>query len=283
MNALPSSTTTSTGCGSGHCQCASTAAAALPVPSINGIALHAPEAQPDPATLQELAYTELLRQQAVKAGLLPRHTGLTAPQLSEAQRDVLEKMVEQAVQAPEPTGEECQRYFDAHKTQFVVGQSLHIRHILFAVTPGVDVRALAAHAEKALLGLLGKDVSPDRFTQLAAELSNCPSSTQGGDLGWVTPNDCAPELAKALFQPSAPLALGVQPQLVHTRFGFHIVDVLEKRAGEQKTFADVHTRIAMQLTMQSRARAWHQYMQLLAGQALIEGIDLDTADTPLVQ
>ena len=99
MNALPSSTppTNSTGCGSGHCQCASAAAAALPVPSINGIALHAPEAQPDPATLQELAYTELLRQQAVKAGLLPRHTGLTAPQLSEAQRDVLEKMVEQAV------------------------------------------------------------------------------------------------------------------------------------------------------------------------------------------
>lgn len=281
MNTL-SSSTTSTGCGSGHCQCAG-AAATVAAPSINGIALHAPSAQPDPATLQELAYTELLRQQAVKAGLLPRHTGLTAPQLSDAQRDVLEKMVEQAVQAPEPTVEECQRYFDAHKTQFVVGQALHVRHILFAVTPGVDVRALAAHAEKSLLSLLGKDVSPDRFTQLAAELSNCPSSTQGGDLGWVRPNDCAPELAKALFHPNAPLGLGVQPQLVHTRFGFHIVDVLAMRAGEQKTFSDVRTRIAMQLTMQSRARAWHQYMQLLVGQALIEGIDLDTADTPLVQ
>jgi peptidyl-prolyl cis-trans isomerase C len=35
--------------------------------------------------------------------------------------------------------------------------------------------------------------------------------------------------------------------------------------------------------MQSRAKALHQYMSLLAGQALVEGVELDSADTPLVQ
>jgi peptidyl-prolyl cis-trans isomerase C len=35
--------------------------------------------------------------------------------------------------------------------------------------------------------------------------------------------------------------------------------------------------------MQSRAKALHQYMTLLVGQALVEGVELDTADSPLVQ
>jgi peptidyl-prolyl cis-trans isomerase C len=42
-------------------------------------------------------------------------------------------------------------------------------------------------------------------------------------------------------------------------------------------------RVAAQLAMQSRAKALHQYMSLLAGQAMVEGIELDAADSPLVQ
>ncbi|MBX9817025.1 MAG: peptidylprolyl isomerase, partial [Burkholderiaceae bacterium] len=128
MNA---SITPSGGCGSGSCQCATAATQTVaPVASINGISLHAPGEQPDLLTLQELAYTELLRQQAVKAGLLPRSKGLTAPVLNEADRTVLEDMLDAAVSSPQPTEEECQRYYTANKAQFVMGQAVHVRHIL---------------------------------------------------------------------------------------------------------------------------------------------------------
>jgi peptidyl-prolyl cis-trans isomerase C len=273
------------GCGSGSCQCASAAAqASAPVPSINGISLHAPGEQPDQLTLQELAYAELLRQQAVKAGLLPRSKGLTAPVLNEAERKVLEDMLDAAVTSPQPTEEECQRYYTANQAQFVVGQAVHVRHILFAVTPGVNVHALTVRAEKALIELLGKNVGPDRFVSLAAELSNCPTNTRGGDLGWLQPHDCAPELANELFHltPSG-LGLGVHPRLIHTRFGFHIIQVLGSRKGKQAPYEEVRERIAAQLTLQSRAKALHQYMSLLVGQALVEGVHLERADSPLVQ
>jgi peptidyl-prolyl cis-trans isomerase C len=260
--------------------------AAVPetVAAINGITLHAPGQRPDEESLRELAYTELLRQQAVLAGLLPRKAVLEAPELDETERAVLESMVDAAVQVPAPTFDECQRYFDARKNQYVVGQAVHLRHILFAVTPGVNVQALSVHADKALISLLGKNVPVDLFGKLAAELSNCPTSTQGGDLGWVGPQDCAPELATTLFfQSEVPVGLGVQPRLIHTRFGFHIIDVLERRDGKTLAFDEVRERVAAQLAMQSRAKALHQYMSLLVGQALVEGIELDAADSPLVQ
>ena len=283
MNAAPMSTIT--GCGSSTCQCAAPASeAAAVVASINGITLHAPGNRPDTAELRELAYGELLRQQAVKLGLLPRHTGLTAPELDESQRKVIESMLDQAVESPQPTEEECKRYFEANKAQFVVGQALHVRHILFAVTPGVNVHALTVHAEKALLSLLGKDVPETRFAQLDSKLSNCPTSTQGGDLGWVGPDDCAPELANELFhQKHSSWGMGVHPRLIHTRFGFHILEVLGRRKGKQLPYGEVRERVAAQLAMQSRAKALHQYMSLLAGQALVEGVELESSDTPLVQ
>jgi peptidyl-prolyl cis-trans isomerase C len=188
------------------------------------------------------------------------------------------------VQSPQPNEEECQRYYEANTAQFMVGQALHVRHILFAVTPGVNVHALTVHAEKALLELTRKDASPGRFAQLAAELSNCPTSAQGGDLGWIGPDDCAPELANELFhQKHSQWGMGVHPRLIHTRFGFHIIEVLERRAGKQPAYAEVRERIAALLAMQSRARALHQYMSLLVGEALVEGIELEGADSPLVQ
>jgi len=278
-------TSTITGCDSGTCQCANAASdPAVPLARINGIALHEPGQHPDATTLREIAYAELLRQQAVKAGLLPFYKGLTAPELDEDERTIIEAMVDQAVISPQPTEDECRRYYEANQPQFTVGQALHVRHILFAVTPGVNVQALTVHTEKALLELSRKDVHPDRFAQMAAELSNCPTSTRGGDLGWIGPEDCAPELASELFhQNHSQQGTGVHPRLFHTRFGFHIIEVLGRRKGKQPAYEKVCERIATQLAMQSRARALHQYMSLLVGQALVEGIVLEGADSPLVQ
>ncbi|MDP2819870.1 MAG: peptidylprolyl isomerase [Polaromonas sp.] len=275
----------SRGCGSSACQCApAPAPLATPIARINGVALHAPGQAPDADTLRELAYTELLRQQAVRQGLLLDHAHTTALEVTEAERLIIETMVDRQVSSLTPSAEEGQRYYDAHKPQFVVGQALHVRHILFAVTPGVNVQALAVHAERALLELSHKGVQADRFAQLAAELSNCPSSAQGGDLGWIAPDDCAPELARELFHVQhTQSGTGVHSRLFHTRFGFHIIEVLERRSGTQPAYEEVRERIDALLTLQSRARALHQYMSLLVGEADIEGIALEGAGSPLVQ
>ena len=273
---------TSTGCGSDTCACAGLAQPQ--VASVNGIALHEPDETLSLQALRERAYTELLRQQAVKAGLLPRFGGLSYREPEEAQRQTMEAMVDAAVEVPEPSESECQRHYEAQKNRFIVGQALHVRHILFAVTPGVNVHALSQRAEAALLELTRKNVSPGQFEKLAGELSNCPSSAQGGDLGWLTPEDCAPELANELFfQSDSRWGMGVHPRLVHTRFGLHIIEVLGRKKGRLPEFAEVREQIAARLKLQSRTTALRQYMLLLVGEANVEGLELEGADSPLVQ
>lgn len=272
----------SQGCGSAHCAC-SGQLQIVPA-SINGVALHEPGQALDADTLRERAWAELLRQRAVHLGRLPRVNVLVAPELGAAEQQAIEAMTDDEVRAPEPTDEECRRYYEANKPHFIVGQALHVRHILFAVTPCVNVHALTQRAEAALLDLIRKDVPAGRFEQLAAQLSNCPSSAQGGDLGWVSPEDCAPELANELFyQTDSRWGMGVHPRLVHTRFGLHIIEVLGRRKGTLPAYEEVATGIRQRLQHQSRATALRQYMRLLVGQARVEGIELEGADSPLVQ
>lgn len=275
-------TTPGAGCGSAGCQCAGQALA--PLIAINGIAIDDASKALEADFVKELAYGELLRQHAVAQGLLPRHTSLSAPALTADMREVIEAMLEREVITPEPTEDECRRYHEANKRHYIEGQALHVRHILFAVTPGVNVHALSLRAEQALLGLTRKDVPVGQFDRLAAELSNCPTGPQGGDLGWVTPEDCAPELANELFyQTDHRWSMGVHPRLVHTRFGFHIVEVLGRRKGRQQPYEEVAGAIRHRLAAQCRATALRQFMLMLVGQAQIDGLDLEGADTPLVQ
>lgn len=290
------------GCGSGACQCRETAVpapASIPATveatateaaievgcaAINGVALHRPGERPDEYTLRELAWAELLRQAAVARRLLPHSDARLAPRLGPAEQAVIQQMLDDEIEVPAASEDECRRYYTARSAHFALGRRVHARHILFAVTDGINVAALAAHAEKALLELRHRDVAPSRFAELARTLSNCPSGADGGDLGWIGPDDCADELAAELFHGTEGLdAVGLHPRLVHSRYGFHIVEVLARDAGHRQSFEQVGPRIAVQLAQQSRAKALHQYMQLLAGRADVSGLVLEGADSPLVQ
>lgn len=242
-------------------------------------------AQPDEdeSSLRERAWAELLRQRAVRLGLLPEVAGEDAPALTAEEHAVLEALMDREVLTPEPSDEACQRHYEAHRAHFRHGQLAQVRHILFAVTPKVPVHALAQRAEALLLDLARADVAADAFATQAAQWSNCPSGAQGGELGWVGPSDCVPELARFLFWQEGGVAPGVQPRLVHTRFGLHILDVQAVQPGELAPFASVRGRIRQELSLRSRAAALRQYLQLLAGQARIEGLRMASTETPLVQ
>lgn len=254
-------------------------------PSVNGVALAAAGETPAPDELRRRACTELLRQQAMRAGLLPADD--PAPRdgaISERANDAIEALLERAVAVPPPDEAACRRHYDAQSARLATGERVRLRHVLFAVTPGVDVGALRRRAEACLLDLRARGTADDRhelaFAAAARELSNCPSGAAGGDLGWVEAQDCAPEFAREVFGRSE---VGVLARLVASRFGLHVVEVLARTPGRVPPFDAVRGAIAQSLHQQAFATALRQYLQRLASEATVEGVALDRADLLPIQ
>lgn len=251
-------------------------------PRINGVPLCAGGEALSAEVLRQRACTEMLRQAAVKAGLLAADDRANEDGIiSDAASAAIEALLDRELAMPEPVEADCRRYYEAHAGRYRTGERVRVRHILFAVTPGVDVAALRRRAELALLDVRCHDGGVTGvFANAARELSNCPSAASGGDLGWLSAGDCAPEFARELF---GHVEIGVLSRLVHSRFGLHVVEVLEREPGTQQSFDEVRAAVAGALHQQAYVTALRQYLQLLAGAADVEGIDLDAAETPLVQ
>ena len=249
---------------------------------INGVVLHTAGDKLPPDELRQRACTELLRQAAQAAGLLDANDAPSADGvISEAASSAIDTLLEQKLSMPEPSEEVCRRHYAAHEGIYHTGERVRVRHILFAVTPGVDVVALRKRAEPIFLDVrCHDDQAADRFADAARKFSNCPSGAEGGDLGWLNTEDCAPEFARELF---GHVEVGVLPRLVHSRFGLHVVEVLEREPGVAQPFESVRGAVAMSLRQQTFVTALRQYLRLLAGEATVEGVELDAADTPLVQ
>lgn len=236
---------------------------------VNGVPLHEAGEILDDTALRQRACSELLRQAAAAAGIA-----------TESVSDAIEQLLDRELAVPEPSDEACRRHFEAHRARYGRGERLQLRHVLFAVTPGVDVQALRQRAEALLFELRCADPDSDAFGSAAGQWSNCPTGAHGGDLGWVGRDDCAPEFARDVFGQDT---VGVLPRLVHSRFGLHVVEVRARDAGTPPVFEDVRAAVALTLRQQAWVNAMRQYLQVLAGNAELEGVSLDAAETPLVQ
>ncbi|WP_034292990.1 peptidylprolyl isomerase [Herbaspirillum sp. RV1423] len=190
---------------------------------------------------------------------------------------LIDALLRQEVRVPAPQRDECLRQYHAYPERFRVGALAEASHILFQVTPGVDLDALRHHAGVVLADLLE---NPQLFAECAKANSNCASGELGGSLGQIAPGATVPEFERALF---AAEAGSIIPRLVETRFGLHIIQVGRKLDGALPSFDQIEPGIAKAMHQASHDHALRQYLHLLVGRASISGIDLPGADSPLVQ
>lgn len=236
--------------------------------TVNGIAVDTD----DWPTPQLAAVHELLRQRARELGFVADDAG------DDDAECAIERTLAEEVSVPEPSDEECRRWYEANAKRFRSGDLVCARHILFQVTPGSPVPAIRGLAEAVLHEVRS---NPALFGERAREHSNCPSSANGGNLGQLQRNETLPEFDQAIFGDDA--SIGILPKLVTTRHGFHIVSVDQRIEGKQLPYDIVQDDVAAELRRRSEARALSQYVRVLAGHADIEGVELDAAATPLVQ
>lgn len=218
-----------------------------------------------------LTVRELLKQRA-------QQLDMEVPEDDEALDPVIDQLIEAEVHVPEADETTCRRWYDQNPESFRTPDLAEVRHILIAGHPeDLKEREQARSTAEGLIAELQKD--PGAFPRLAREHSRCPSADNGGLLGQVSNGETVPEFEDAVLR----LPVGLAGQPVKTRYGFHVVEVLQRVPGDQLPFESVRERIREYLEARSRQRALSQYIKLLAGEAEIRGIDLEQSESMLIQ
>jgi peptidyl-prolyl cis-trans isomerase C len=233
------------------------------------------------AAARALVVRELLLQMAADRGIErpdpPEHGH--ADHRETHDEALIRTLIAREVRTPEPDEATCRRFYERNLKRFRSPDLFEAAHILFAAKPD-DAEATARAKEQATAALAAVRATPERFADLAREMSACPSAAHGGNLGQITRGQTVPEFETFLFN----LEPGqICPVPVKTRFGYHVLRLDRRIEGRELPFEAVRDKIADYLREHVWRRAISQYLQLLVGRAEIRGIELDGASTPLVQ
>jgi peptidyl-prolyl cis-trans isomerase C len=227
------------------------------------------------AAAEALVVRELLLQEARRRALSP------GPALEEETADeaLTRTLLESAIQVPEPDEGECRRFFEASTGRYRSPDLFEAAHIFLPAAPRDEIARTVAKSRAEGL-ILELQAEPGHFAALAREHSRCSSAAEGGALGQIVPGQTTPEFETFLYA-TEPGQLCPVP--VPTAYGFHVLRVDRREDGRLPPFELVRERVASDLRDLCWRRAVHQFIQLLAGQASIEGVALAGASSPLVQ
>ena len=170
---------------------------------------------------------------------------------------------------PAVTDAQIQTYYTAHQAQYSVKDQAKVRHILIAVPRGADAKTDAAAKVKAE-DLLRQIKAGGNFAELASKNSDDPGSkVQGGELGWLNPGQTVPAFDKAAFS----LAPGQTSDLIKTEFGYHILQVEDKKSAHLKPLSEVRAEIVPVLEQQQIGSAEQNFAAQLTADAAKNGLD----------
>ncbi|MBL8395495.1 MAG: peptidylprolyl isomerase [Candidatus Accumulibacter sp.] len=140
-------------------------------------------------------------------------------------------------------------------------EQTHARHILIKVNEIVS----EPEARHKIEGLRERIKHGESFAELAKLFSQDGSAAKGGDLGWIYPGDTVPEFERAMNA----LAPGELSPPVQSSFGFHLIEVLERRVQD---VSSERQRSAARQALRERKRdeAYQDWLRQARDRAYVE-------------
>ncbi len=164
----------------------------------------------------------------------------------------VERTLERVAASVPPVSEtEAEIYYRLHPQSFRIPERRQLRHILLTC----EGRAESESSRTMLCELRERLGSLDSFSAAALRLSHCPTSLDGGSLGWVRRGQLYRELENVAFA----LANGEVSQPVQSEMGWHLLRCDAREAGRVLSFAEVREDLMRRMGEQrreSRRRQW---------------------------
>ena len=140
-------------------------------------------------------------------------------------------------------------------------EQTRLRHILIRTTEAVS----DADARRRILQLRERIMNGADFAEIARTNSDDTTAARGGELDWVYPGDTVPEFERAYEA----LKIGEVSEPVRTPFGYHLIQVLERRTSEASP--ERRRLQARQVLRERRAdEAYQEWLRQLRDQTYVE-------------
>ena len=173
---------------------------------------------------------------------------------------LMEALLQKTGRAAQADDAAMHKVYDEAVARMPKEDEVHARHIL--VPTEQEAKDIVAQLKN------GAD-----FATLAKQKSKDPgASKNGGDLGWFTKAQMVPAFADAAFK----LDKGQISDPVHTQFGWHIIQVTDKRIKPTPTFDQVKDQLKTYIARQAES----QLVDNLRKSAKIERLDQPASPKP---
>lgn len=170
--------------------------------------------------------------------------------------------------------EDAKKFYDENPDNFKQPELVKASHILVSVAPDAD-QATKDEARKKIESIEKELKGGADFAELAKKNSQCPSSKQGGDLGYFQRGQMVKPFEDAAFA----LKPGEVSGIVETRFGYHLIKVLDHKDASTVDFATVKDRIIQFLKQQKIQEKVEDYVEKLRAKADIKRMLAEEKET----
>jgi len=161
--------------------------------------------------------------------------------------------------------EDAKRYYDQNPTEVTRPEAVRLRQIVVRVTPGApdEERATARQKIEAIL----KEIrAGGDFADLARKYSEGPEAPKGGDAGLLVKGKGPPAIERVAFT----LQPGQTSDVIESRRGFHIIQIVEKRPEGPIPFEKAKEKIRVRLAARERRDKIRTYVDQLKEHARVE-------------
>jgi peptidyl-prolyl cis-trans isomerase C len=161
--------------------------------------------------------------------------------------------------------EEIKKFYDENRKLFTKQAQVKASHILIKVDADAD-EAEKAEAKAKIDKAAQRIKDGEDFAAVAGEVSEGPSKTKGGDLGYFERGQMVTPFDEVAFTMEPGQVSGV----VETNFGYHIIKVFDRQEASTATFEEVEPQIADHLKQEKSKVAVQEYIETLKADATIE-------------
>jgi len=167
---------------------------------------------------------------------------------------------------------DVQKYYDAHKDEFVRPKRIGVAQIFFKAEAGTPERAKKLSKARSVLAKLREEDKKNAmaFGAAAREMSEDePSKIRGGDVGFKSQEELTkaytPEIAAKLFS----MKSGEFSDLVELPAGVYVLKVQTVQEGSTTTLEMAKRQIALRLNREKKTKEFDEWVKKLRGDASV--------------